>query len=239
MADGTSDDAADTAGAYDAARATSAGERGGGMSRAVDFYFDFISPFGYLAADAIEALAAEFGRTVDWRPFLLGVTVMQVMGLKPLMETPLKANYMTIDRPRMARLLGVPLRIPDMDGVNSIAAARAYYWLAETDPALAKAVARRLLQRLWVEGRDITEPETVIAEAAACGADGGALREALGGQAVRDRLRAAVERAVERKVFGSPFFIVDDQPIWGVDRLWMVRHWLTHGAWDRAPNTPI
>ncbi len=209
------------------------------MRRPIEFYFDFISPFGYLAADAIEDLAAEFGRTVDWHPFLLGVTVIQVMGLKPLMETPLKADYMLIDRPRMARLLGVPLKIPDMRGVNSVAAARAYYWLAESEPALAKALARRLLRRLWIEGADITAPETVIAEAAACGADGPGLRAALAGQAVKDRLREAVDRAVARKVFGSPFFIVDDQPVWGVDRLWMVRHWLVHGSWDRAPDTPI
>ena len=209
------------------------------MSRPIDFYFDFISPFGYLAADAIENLAAEFGRTVDWHPFLLGVTVMRVMGLKPLMETPLKADYMLIDRPRMARLLDVELNIPDMRGVNAVAAARAYYWLADSDPALAKAFARRLLRRLWIEGADITTPEAVIAEATSCGADGPGLRAALAGQAVKDRLRRAVDEAVARKVFGSPFFIVDDQPVWGVDRLWMVRHWLAHGSWDRASDTPI
>ena len=207
------------------------------MNRPIDFYFDFISPFGYLAADAIEDLAVEFGRTVDWHPFLLGVTVMQVMGLKPLMETPLKADYMLVDRPRMARLLGVPLTIPDMRGVNSVAAGRAYYWLADTDPTFAKAVARRLLRRLWVDGADITAPETVVAEAAACGADGPALAAALDDPAVKGRLRDEVDRAVARKVFGSPIFIVDDQLIWGVDRLWMVRHWLTHGTWDRADNT--
>ena len=124
--------------------------------RRASWYFDFISPFGYLAATRIEAIAAQHGRTVTWRPFLLGVTVMQVMGIKPLMETPLKADYMVIDRPRMAKLLGVPLTIPDLDGVNSIAAGRAFYWLAERDEAAAKALARRLLERLWVEGKDIT-----------------------------------------------------------------------------------
>jgi len=49
-------------------------------------------------------------------------------------------------------------------------------------------------------------------------------------------LRVAVEAAVERKVFGSPFFIIDDEPIWGADRFWMVEHWLKHGNWDPAPE---
>ena len=82
------------------------------MSDHIDFYFDFISPFGYLAAGPVEALGAEFDRPVRWHPILLGVTVMQVMGLKPLMETPLKADYMLIDRPRMAkRLEGLKARL--------------------------------------------------------------------------------------------------------------------------------
>ena len=209
------------------------------MSGPIDFYFDFISPFGYLAAGPIEALGADFGRPVRWRPILLGVTVMQVMGLKPVMETPLKADYMEIDRPRMAKLLGVPLTIPNLQGVNSLAAGRAFYWLDRSDPALAKALARRLLERLWADGLDITDPETVTAEAAGLGADADGLRAALAGREARALLRDAVEAAVARKVFGSPFFIVDDQPIWGVDRMWMVRHWLAHGSWDRADDTPI
>ena len=198
---------------------------------AIDFYFDFISPYGYLAATQVERVAAAHGRTVDWHPFLLGVTVMKVMGLKPLMQTPLKSDYVRRDKPRLASLLGVPLASPDMAGVNSVAAARAFYWAKDRDPAQAVALAKRLLERLWVHGRDITAPEAVAEEAAAAGFDPAALLEALGTQAAKDRLRDEVEAAIARGVFGSPFFIVDGEPIWGVDRLWMLEHWLRHGHW--------
>ena len=210
-----------------------------GRARPIDFYFDFISPYGYLAAARIEALGGKYARPVVWRPFLLGVTVLQVMGIKPLMETPLKSDYLVVDRPRMAKLLGVKLAIPDLDGVNGVAASRAFYWLAERDGRAARALARRLLERLWVEGRDITGAAVVVDEAAALGIDGEALAAALGERRVKDLLRSAVDAAVARKVFGSPFFIVDDQPIWGVDRLWMVEHWLRHGSWERTPDTPL
>ena len=82
------------------------------MPKPIDFYFDFLSPYAYFAATKIETLAARFDRRVSWHAFLLGVTVMQVMGLKPIMETPLKADYAEIDRPRMAKLLGLPLTVP-------------------------------------------------------------------------------------------------------------------------------
>ena len=206
------------------------------MPQPIEFYFDFISPYGYLAATRIETLAGRFGRSVEWHPFLLGITVMKVMGLKPIMETPLKSDYAVIDRPRMARLFGVPLAIPDMTNVNSLAASRAYYWQRERDPALAKRLADRLLHRLWAEGRDITHPDAVVDEATALGVDGAALHAALRDDRVKELLRAAVDRAVERKVFGSPYFIVDGEPIWGVDRLWMVEHWLARGNWE-PPTT--
>lgn len=204
------------------------------MNGPIDFYFDFLSPYGYLAATQIEDIAARYDREAEWYPFLLGVTVMNVMGMKPIMETPLKSDYALIDRPRMAKLLGVKLVIPDMEGVNSVAASRAYYWQREKDPELAKTLAMRLFRRLWVDGKDITEAEAVIEEAEALGIDGAALSEGLKDSRVKALLRDAVDKAVARKVFGAPYFIVDDEPIWGLDRLWMLEHWLAHGSWDPA-----
>lgn len=202
------------------------------MASPIDFYFDFISPFGYLASTKIEEIADRHGRQVVWRPFLQGVTVLQVMGLKPLMETPLKADYMMIDRPRMARLFGVPMNIPDLDGVSSVAASRAFYWLTDRDVVIAVAFAKAVFRRLWVEGKDITQPETVAELSAEVGADSIDLTASLASPQLKDRLRRELDAAVARKVFGSPFVIVDDQPIWGADRLWMLEHWLEHGTWD-------
>ena len=204
------------------------------MNTTIDFYFDFISPYGYLAATQIERIAFAHERDVDWRPFLVGVTVMKVMGLKPLMQTPLKSDYVRIDKPRMASLLGVPLASPDMHRINSVAAARAFYWIKDRDVQKAVTFAKRILHRLWVDGRDITAPEVVAEEAASVGIDRADLLEALATPSVRNRLHAEMDAAVTRGVFGSPFFIVDEQPIWGVDRLWMLEHWLEHRNWKRG-----
>lgn len=204
----------------------------GGGSGPIDFYFDFISPYGYLASTQIGKIAAKYDREVVWRPFLLGVTVMNVMGLKPIMDTPLKSDYALIDRPRMAKLLGIPLVIPDLTGVNALAASRAFYWINESDPQIAKEFAIRIFRRLWVDGNDITDAEAVIAEAAVVGVDADTLRDGLKQSRTKDLLRDAVDSAVARKVFGAPFFVVDEEPIWGVDRLWMVEHWLEHGCWN-------
>ena len=94
----------------------------------------------------------------------------------------------------------------------------------------------RILRRLWVDGKDITSIDAVAEEAAEEGIDADALRAAVQTDRVKALLRDAVDDAVGKNVFGSPFFVVDDQPVWGVDRLWMLEHWLTHGSWEPHPG---
>ena len=56
----------------------------------IEFYFDPISPFAYLGSVQIERLATRLNRRVEWKPVLIEITILKVMGLKPLPETPLK-----------------------------------------------------------------------------------------------------------------------------------------------------
>jgi len=198
----------------------------------VGFYFDFISPYGYLASTQVEALAARYGREVDWKPVLLGITVLKVMGLKPLPETPLKKDYIAIDKPRMAKLLGVPFVEHGIKGVNSLAASRAFLWLKARDAALARDFARRIYARLWVQGRDITTADAVADEGEALGIARADLLAAIASPDMKVALKEAVDAAIARGVFGVPTFIADGEPIWGVDRLWMLEHWLRKGNWS-------
>ena len=203
------------------------------MSKApIEFYFDFVSPYGYFGSTQIEAIAARHGREVDWRPVLIGITVLKIMGMKPLTETPLKKDYLRHDAPRVARLLGVPFRFHDLKGGNSLAASRAYLWLKARDAALAKRFAHGVYARLWAEGKDITQAQSVAQVAAPLGVDQGELLAAIETQQAKQALKDAVDAAVAKGVFGVPYFIVDGEPIWGSDRLWMLEHWLEHGAWD-------
>jgi 2-hydroxychromene-2-carboxylate isomerase len=76
------------------------------MAAPIDFYFDFSSPYGYLAAQKIDALAAKYGRAVDWRPVLLGV-IFKETGMAPLTVVPLKGEYSKRDFARSARFHGI------------------------------------------------------------------------------------------------------------------------------------
>ena len=196
----------------------------------IDFYFDFSSPYGYLAAHRIDGIAESHGREARWRPFLLGV-VFAITGQSPLTGQPLRGAYALHDFQRCARAIGVPFVMPEPFPVMTLAAGRAYYWLRDRDPVLAKTFAKAVYARIFGEGGDISKPKPIIAIAEACGVDGGQLAAALGDPAVKARLKAETQAAIDRGVFGSPFVIVDNEPFWGADRLDQVDQWLDTGGW--------
>jgi 2-hydroxychromene-2-carboxylate isomerase len=196
----------------------------------IDFYFDFSSPYGYLAAHFIDEIASRHGRTVAWHPILLG-PVFQQSGNSPLVGQPLKGAYAVRDFPRMARYLKVPFVMPDPFPIGTVAAARAFYWLHDRDADMAKALARSLFARFFGQGQDISAAQTVIDVAGQVGADTAALSAALSDPVVKERLKVEVDAAIARGVCGSPYFIVDGEPFWGSDRLAQVDDWLRTGGW--------
>jgi len=196
------------------------------MAEPIDFYFDFSSPYGYLASTEIDALAERHGRGVIWRPFVLGAA-FKVTGQRALTEQPLRGDYARRDFARSARLLGVPFKMPEPFPFFALAASRACYWIEE--PSQAKALAKALYHTAFGEGRDIT-PVPVVAEIArGLGIEG--LEQGLEQPATKAALRDATDRALARGVFGSPFFFADGEPFWGHDRLDQLDRWLATGGW--------
>lgn len=200
------------------------------QAQPIEFYFDFSSPYGYLASCQIDAVAERHDRKVLWRPYLMGAA-MKVTGRKPLVVQPMIADYTRIDLARSARRAGVKFSLPDPFPVATVAACRAYYWLLEEDEEKAKALAQALYVAFFVEGRNIGEPEAVMDVASALGIDRDALSAALQDPAVKTRLKQVTDDAVARGIFGSPFFIIDGEPFWGNDHLKEVDEWLETGGW--------
>jgi 2-hydroxychromene-2-carboxylate isomerase len=199
----------------------------------IDFYFDFISPFGYFASLRIDALAAAHGRSVAWQSMLLGVSVLKVMGLKPLMEIPLRGDYLRRDAARYMRRHGIVVRRAiDSPPSNPLFAGRAFHWLRHNAPHRARDAAAALFAAYWVENIDLDTPERV-AGIAGMGSepDRRAILDGVKSPEGAALLRQAVDASLARGVFGSPSFIVDDELFFGVEKLELVAEWLACGGW--------
>lgn len=199
------------------------------MAERIEFFFDFSSPFAYLASCRIEAIAARHGREVWWRPMMLG-PALAASGNRPNIQVPLKGRYFERDVPRSARMLGIPFKMPRRFPLVTLTAARAFYWLEEAAPERAVPFAKAVFKAFFVEDRDVTDRGVLAELLAAVGADAQTALAAGGEARIKERLKAVTGEAVAHGVFGAPFILVDGEPFWGVDRLDQVEHWLATGG---------
>lgn len=199
------------------------------MPNPIDFYFDFSSPYSFLASEQIDALAARHGRTVVYRPILLGV-VFKASGGTPLTEQygP-KARYSVHDFERSARFAGIRYRHPSKFPIGAVGASRAVLWLQQHQPDKANAFVHAVFRAFFQDDRDVSDAAVVAGIAQSIGVDGPKLMQAAQEPAIKDELRKRVDEAVAFGVFGAPTIVVDGELFWGNDRLPQIERWLASG----------
>lgn len=195
------------------------------MDQIIDFYFDFISPYGYFAAMQVEAVARRHNFTVRWHVFRLGVAVVKVMGLRPMMETPLKNAYVLRDVERLSTFYALPIHL-NIKTPDPVLLGSAFYAVNDAHPACVPAFSKALYAHIWQKGGRVTNADELAAIAYEAGVDPEWMFSLETLEAGRIRLKNATADAIGQGVFGSPTFVVGEEMIWGVDRLWMLEHYL-------------
>lgn len=198
------------------------------MRDPIQFYFDFSSPYGFIAAMEIDDLASRVQRKVLWRPFLLSA-VFRKYGQSPL-DHVAKRNYVNdIDAPRSARARGMTLKRPDGWPQHSLPPSRIFYWIDAENPDIARNFARAAYRAYWLEGRSTADGDAAIDVATSLGLARDDVAAGMRDPITKDRLLRASDEAVDRGVFGSPFFIADGELFWGSDRMDQMQMWLKTG----------
>lgn len=187
--------------------------------RQFDFFFDFTSPYSYLAAHRVDALAERHGARARWVPVLLGAIFKHTQALPLTALHPWKAGYSVMDFGRSARLLDVSYRHPTVFPQNTVSVARAFLWLQRTQPRAARAFALAAFAATFEHDQDIGRPDTLAAVATACGIDPQAMAAGIQDPEVKAMLVATNEEAAAKEVFGAPMCVLDGERFWGLDRL--------------------
>ncbi len=196
----------------------------------IEFYFEFASPYGYFASVRVDRIAKKHGRTVLWRPIMLGVA-LNATGSKPNVLVPMKGEYFKRDIARCAKVMNLPFALPKKMPMNSLSASRAFYWVNEQDTCKAKEFAAAIYHEHWGLGNDMSDIDDVARVAGAIEIDGEKLKAGCQGQMIKDKLRDITMASVDVGVFGSPFIIADEEQFWGHDRLSLLDQWLDAGHW--------
>jgi 2-hydroxychromene-2-carboxylate isomerase len=185
----------------------------------IEFWYDFASPYSYLAAARIERLIAGRPLRLEWRPFLLG-PIFKQRGHDPSPfqnPSPAQRRYRWRDVQRLCAAEGLPLRRPSTYPRSGLLAARAA--LVAVDQGWGPDFTRAVFQANFAEDRDIADPEPIGAIIASLGRDPGTVLRLATAPANKERLIAQGEEAVRRGIFGAPSFVTESELFWGNDRL--------------------
>lgn len=196
----------------------------------VEFYFDVVSPYSWLAArqaGRVEALGAR----LEFRPVLFA-GLLSAHGGKGPAELPAKRAYTMRDVLRVAARLGIAVAFPPTHPFNPLRALRMCIALDDLDARRRFAVA--LMNAAWQDGRDLADEAVLRDVTRACALEGDALLARAGDADVKQRLLDATAAAVAAGIFGVPTWRVDGELFWGADRIEALRWRLQGHGIDEA-----
>lgn len=182
----------------------------------IRFYFDYVSPYAYLAWTQLHGIAQRHGRTVEPVPIVLGA-VLGAFGTKGPAEVPAKRDYLFKHLVRIAHVLQVPFVAPPSHPFNPLLALRVT--LAVEDAQVRQRLVSALYSAVWAGGGGAEKPEQVAAVVKSLGLDPEPLLARAQTPEVKNQLRQNTDEMMKLGGFGVPTYTADGEMFFGVDSL--------------------
>ncbi len=187
----------------------------------IEFFFDYSSPWTYLAYDRIEAFCEKNTAELVWKPFLVGGVFNKVNpSVYQRRENPVppKDNYYRKDMHDWARMQGIDLIKPSIFPLNSVKALRGAF--VAIDEGKISAYSKGCFKAYWTDDQDISQEEVLRPIAETAGMDGEAFMAKIAEEPIKRKLFETTDEIIAREGFGSPTFFLDKNDIYfGNDRL--------------------
>ena len=195
------------------------------MTKSVEFFYDYSSPFSYFADCQLPAIAARRAAQIIYRPAILGVLIVESGNQAPP-TVPAKMKYMTADMSRWATKLKIPLTMNPAFPVRSITLMRAA--LIAQDIGVFPRFHETMWRAMWVDGANLADAAVLTDVLNRADLDGTRIVEATQDEPVKARLKANCDEALARGAFGLPTFFVGSEMFFGNDRVEFVDIALAH-----------
>lgn len=188
------------------------------MTRTIDFYFDFPSPYAYLAHTQLPRIAAEHGATINYHPFRI-LELMKIVGNRPTtIECKNKSKHAGADLQRWVKRYNVDYsRNPHSRSFDFAELDRGA--LVAIEDGRAAEYVTAIFAAMWGKSEDLSQRSVLIDILSRAGLDGQRIIERAGAETSIAKLNAETQAAADRGVFGAPTMFVGDQMFFGNDRL--------------------
>jgi 2-hydroxychromene-2-carboxylate isomerase len=199
------------------------------MMASVEFFYDYGSPYSYIADSRLSGLEARTGAEVIYRPMLLGGVFKATGNQSPFAEpVEAKRKYFSLELRRCVRQLNVAFEQNPHFPINTLGLMRAAYAARALD--VFEPFHSAIFRAFWTAGADLGSPEIIAGVLDAEGLNGLEIVDAAQGDEVKAALRATTDEAVERGIFGAPTFFVGEEMFFGNDRMEVVEDALGKGV---------
>ncbi len=182
------------------------------MAKPLEFFFDYVSPFSYLADTQLPALLERTGASIIYKPILLG-GIFKASNNTPPPTIPAKFKYNAIDAIRWSKHYGVPMSINPFFPMSTVRVMRGA--IVAQSAGCFPAYHAAMFRAMWADGVNLADPKIVKEMCTQLGMDPDAVEL----DEVKERLKANTDEAVARGAFGAPTFFVGDAMFWGNDRM--------------------
>ena len=184
----------------------------------LEFFFDYGSPYSYLANSQITGLRVRTQCEVVYRPMLLGGVFKATGNSSPAEESVVsKLKYQSVEMQRWVDYYDVPFASNPFFPVNTIQIMRAAH--AAQQMGVFEEFHTAIFGAMWERERNLGDPQIIVQELEDSGLDGQSLVSRAASPEVKELLRETSDEAVARGVFGAPTFFVGDEMFFGNDRL--------------------
>ncbi|MFT5573379.1 MAG: 2-hydroxychromene-2-carboxylate isomerase [Cryomorphaceae bacterium] len=188
------------------------------MAEPIYFYFDFSSSYSYLAQARIAEIERETGRSVQYRPFVLGA-IFHKLGHSVPARFSIKMTYLDHDLQRSAQLLNIEFALPPAFPFNAMHAMRLFYAIDKLDSEKARDYASAVFDAAFAQQKDVADPSIIEKTVSGLGLDYASLSTGEQFESAKNMLKLHTQNASEANVFGAPSFVADGELFWGADRI--------------------
>ena len=183
------------------------------MTKEIDFYFDFISPYAYLAYKKIQFLPKDI--KINYKPILLG-GLHNLEGITAPAFIKPKLKHMINDCLLIAKKNNFAFKWNSKFPINSLNIMRGYF---DVNSSNKDQYVEVMFNAYWRDNLDISKEEILIPLLEQCKVDKDIFFKTIKYPAIKEKLKDATKNAHEKEVFGAPTFIVNNKTFWGQDRL--------------------
>jgi 2-hydroxychromene-2-carboxylate isomerase len=192
------------------------------QKRTIDFYFSFVSLYTYIGYEAFQDLVNRYNLEVNYKPIDLHAVFSAGGGLPVSKRPPQRQAYRFVEMQRWRLARNIPLVLKPKHHPSDPVVGHRMLLAALKESSDVRQFVGNALKILWVNDLDIQDPKVMVQVANQSGLNGDALLEKSHDAAIQADIDNLTQEAVQRQVFGTPFFFYRDEPFWGQDRLEML-----------------